>query len=291
MRVDVLVLTRGREQAVRRCLASITPQLDDDDGLHVLVNGDTTSDAAALAADVPGAVVHHSDVDLGVCGGRNLLAERSTAPVLLFVDDDAEAAPDLVAGVRSRFASDRDLGVLALRIDDPATGRPRPHEFPHRRKELADTTFRPTYFVGAGFAVRREVFLGAGGFDEGLRYSLEELDLSLRLARDGTAMLYDPELRVAHHAIGAGALGNLERVVANRFRVPVRHLPGPMAASHVLLWTVVWFVRAVRAGRTRAWARGVLAGLRSLPAAIAERDPLPRPVLERLRAANGRLWF
>lgn len=291
MRVDVLVLTRGRERDVRRCLASLVPQLGDRDGLHVLVNGDPPAAAAALAADVPRAEVHHVPVDLGVCGGRNHLADGASAPVLLFVDDDAEAAPGLVAGVRARFADDPALGLLALRIEDPATGEPRPHEFPDRRKELADAVFAPTYFVGAGFAVRRAVFLDAGGFDARLRYSLEELDLSFRLARDDVPLAYDPSLRVVHHAVGVGAIGNLDRVVANRFRVAFRHLPLPMATSHVVVWTGVWLLRAVRAGRLPAWWDGLTTGVRELPTTLRTRDPLPRDAVARLRARHGRLWF
>lgn len=291
MRLSVLILTRDRRCDLIRSVAAVLPQLMPCDELLVLENGGSAACTGGLEERFPAVTVRRSDTNLGVPGGRNLLAAGARGEVLVFIDDDAVATPGLCDGLRRRFAADPELGVVALRIDDPKTGEPRSHEFPDRRKHMVDLLFQPTYFVGAGCAVRRQAFFAAGGFDASLFYSLEELDLSFRLAAHGARFLYDPELRVVHHAVGGGADGWLERIVANRWRVPVRHLPAPMAASHVLLWSGLLLWRALRHGKLAAWWAGLCSGVSGLPEALRERRPLPREVIARLRHAHGRLWF
>lgn len=291
MRLAVLIISRERRIDLMRCLTSVVPQVGPRDEVHVLENGCSEASAASVADAFSGVIVHRSRENLGVPGGRNFVAARASTDVLVFIDDDAEAAPGLLEGLRRRFATDPELGVVALRVDNALTGRPRSHEFPDRRKQLADQVFHPTYFIGAGFAIRGHTFALVGGFDASLEYSLEELDMSLRLAMTGAQFLYDPELRVTHHARDVGTDRNLERAVANRWRVPVRHLPVLMAVSHVFLWTGLLFVRAFQQGRLNAWWAGVRDGARALPSTLRERRTLPAPVVARLWRQHGRLWF
>jgi GT2 family glycosyltransferase len=291
--LDVLIATRERRAELIRTLDALVGQLGPEDGCFVLENGCAAQSTQGLAQRFPVVTFLRSDVNLGATGGRNLLARHGSGEVLVFLDDDAIPGAGLLDGVRRHFTDEPELGLLALRIDDPATGRPRPAEFPHRDKRLADTAFRPTYFVGAGWAVTRAAFRGVGGLDEHLFYSLEELDLSFRLVAAGVRFAYDPALRVSHLAAAGGRPSgrSLSYAVRNRWWVPVRHLPWPMAASHVLLWSAYLLTVALRRRQVGAWRQGFVEGVSHLPGALRSRRVLPPEAVARLRREGGRLWW
>lgn len=292
MTLDVAIITRDRRAALIRNLTAVSGQLTTDDRCDVLENGCPVHSTDGLSQRFPDVIFHRSDANLGVSGGRNAVASYGSGEVLVFIDDDAVPCAGLLDGLRTRFARRPALGVLAFRIDDPRTGRPRTHEFPHRRNTLYNEQFHPTYFVGAGFAVRRQLFAAAGGFDSTLFYSLEELDLSFRLLDLQAEFLYDPTLRVTHHAANTdGQLTNLTHIVRNRWIVPPRYLPWPMAVSHIALWSLYHLVRAVRHRAFVSWWNGVVAGALRLPTTIRERRPVSAATVQRLRTDQGRLWW
>jgi hypothetical protein len=69
------------------------------------------------------------------------------------------------------------------------------HHHTHQRARREDATF----WAGSG-AVRRSVFLAAGGFDAA-RYTtpqIEDIELGLRLRRAGARLRLDPDLQVTH---------------------------------------------------------------------------------------------
>jgi GT2 family glycosyltransferase len=293
VRLDVLILTRERPRELVDNLEELVAQLGPRDRCVVLENGCPLASTAGLAARFPTVTFLRSEDNLGVTGGRNLLARQASGDVLVFLDDDALPGAGLLDGVRKRFGDDPGLGLLAFRIDDPATGRPRPAEFPHRDTSLADTLFTPTYFNAGGCAIARSVFERAGGYDEHLFYSLEELELSFRLLRAGVRFGYDPDLRVVHLASASARPSGrfLRYAVRNRWWVPVRHLPWPMAASHVVLWTAYLLAVALRERQVGDWFQGVRVGARNLPRALRTRRRLPAAVVDRLRRDGGRLWW
>lgn len=59
----------------------------------------------------------------------------------------------------------------------------------------------PEVFVGCGVAIRRADFLGAGGYDKGFEYYVEEYDLAARFLMAGKRVEFDPWFRVEHHKV------------------------------------------------------------------------------------------
>src|SRR5690625_6478746 len=58
--------------------------------------------------------------------------------------------------------------------------------------------------TGAAFAIRREVFLDLGGFDEEFEFHMEEIDLCWRAQKAGYRCTIQPESVVYH--LGGGSL-------------------------------------------------------------------------------------
>lgn len=147
-------------------------------------------------------VVQREPAHSGPAAARNLGSAGATADVLVFVDSDVEVHPDALARIRERFAGDPDLtAVFGAYDDDPAdpglTSRYR--NLLHHHVHAGAPGEAETFWAGLG-AIRRETFEAAGGFDAD-RYtepSVEDIDLGMRLRRQGARIALDPEIRGRH---------------------------------------------------------------------------------------------
>lgn len=85
----------------------------------------------------------------------------------------------------------------------------------------------PEVFIGCGVAVRRSVFLGAGGYDASFGYYAEEYDLSAKLIRMGMRVAFEPAFRVEHRKVAGGRDMDeiLHRLVRNNGWVLRRYCP------------------------------------------------------------------
>jgi GT2 family glycosyltransferase len=161
-----------------------------------------SNDDSSEAARERGIRVVRLEERAGPALARNRGAEASAAEVVLFLDADCVAHPDVVERVRAAFAADPALIALSGSYDDapPAPGffsqyMNLRHHFTHQRARQEDATF----WSGCG-AVRRAALLAAGGFDAA-RYAtpqIEDIELGLRLRRAGARLRLDPALQVTH---------------------------------------------------------------------------------------------
>lgn len=301
MTVSVLIGTRDRPAALRRCLRSIAKQNRPAE-VVVLDDAPQHSPAAGVVQAFPNLdVVYERTTGLaqGVGGTRNRLAQRATGEILCFLDDDAEfVRPDALDRLVEVMEERPRAGALAFRIrnqrNEGALQVPFPSGFLHRRSGRAEEARWVCHFWGAGHALRRSCFQECGGFDEGLHFGEEELDLSFRLLKCGKRIWYEPTIWVDHYpeetALNANEDGNeLFHHVRNRLTIAYRHLPLPYALVYPLVWTLVYGGRALKHGSLPSFLRGIKDGIQKLPS--TDRSPIPRPVLTYARTYNGRLWY
>jgi len=288
--VDVALITRQRREDLVRAVRSVLADVTDDDRVIVLENGCPDHSTDGLDELFPRVKWLRSEENLGVAGGRNRLIEASSGEIIAFVDDDATLAPGSLEQVRIAFAADDRLGAVAFRIDDPDTGRPRSHEYPFPGTTDVEQARPCSYFVGAGYALRRRAVDEVGHFDDRLFYALEELDLSFGLVERGWGLRYVPQARVVHHASPEGRPTGQKvyHMVRNRVVVTRRWLPMRYRASHLLVWGTVWLWRAMRSGQLGHYWKGIRDGRRM--ARATDRRPIGRAAIGYLREHGGRLW-
>lgn len=137
MRLSVIIRSKDEAPRLRLTLASLSRQTEPAE--VVVVNDGSTDHTEAVIAeaaqDMPIVGVRHAE-PLGRSGAANAGAERASGDILLFLDGDTVAAPDLVA--RHMDVHRATPGVVArgetrhLRCTrffaDPETGVPRPGE-------------------------------------------------------------------------------------------------------------------------------------------------------------------
>lgn len=241
---------------------------------------------------VAGVTWLRSDANIGVTAGRNWLAREATGDVLVFLDDDAVLLSPVAEPVRAAFAADATLGAIAFRVHragaDHASSE---HPFRGAGDPSARATAGPcTYFVGCGYAMRREAHLSARGYDDRFFYSTEEVDLAFRLLREGWGMRYEPAIQVEHRPSPRGR-GGASRVpgwrLRNRLLLVRAHLPLPLALLHAFVWTARTGVEALRQGSLPTWWR---LGREGLTLAV-DRRPLPWRQLLSIHRHGGRVLY
>jgi glycosyltransferase involved in cell wall biosynthesis len=217
--VSVVVPAYNAAATLPACLLALRNQMLPP-GEIIVVDDGSTDDTPAIARDY-GVRVLATRRRSGPAVARNLGARAACYDIVAFTDADCEPAVDwleqLVApfdaaqGVPSGPAQDRPSGEVMTA--EPVVGvrgayRTRQRslvarfvqqEYEHkytRTARLARIDFIDTYSA----AYRRDVFLDNGGFEVAFdRPSVEDQELSFRLARKGYKMVFAPAAIVYHH--------------------------------------------------------------------------------------------
>jgi len=200
MRISVIVPVHNGGEDLRRCLQGLAASTRPADEIIVVDDGSTDA-SAAHAAELGSRVVTTLAGPRGPAHARNRGAERATGDVLVFIDADVVVHADALAGMESVLAANPDVAALFGCYDDDPPARSAAslyknllHHYVHQHgcREAG------TFWAGCG-ALRRTVFLAAGGFDEGyIRPSIEDIELGVRLRQAGHRIRLCPEVQATH---------------------------------------------------------------------------------------------
>jgi GT2 family glycosyltransferase len=201
---DIIILTLNRFTDTVAAVRSALAQSGVSIHVSVLDQGSAPHVRAAFLSVFKGLdhlAYYTVAQNLGVGGGRNHLAALGHGRVIISLDNDALFENETVAARAVRAFDDvLGLGAVGFKIlaadgvslDDTSWGYPLPLK--RRREERFDTTT----FVGAGYAVRREAWRQAGGYDAALFFTWEEYDFCLSAISLGWLIRYDGSLAVIH---------------------------------------------------------------------------------------------
>jgi glycosyltransferase involved in cell wall biosynthesis len=197
--ISVIIPVHKGGDAFRRCLLSVEKARPAPEEIIVVADGET--DGAWRLAEKKG----HQTIKISTPGGparaRNRGARMAKGEILFFVDADVTIPENAMATVRANFENDARLTALIGSYDDEpfeknflSQYKNMFHHYVHQQgKEDAST------FWGACGAVRKDVFLKMGGFDEGYRRaSIEDIELGYRLKRAGHSIRLVKGLQVKH---------------------------------------------------------------------------------------------
>src|SRR4051812_38072993 len=207
---SIIVPTRERAGYLDVALASIAPQAAAA-GAEVLVVDDGPSDATRAAAERHGARYVAHDRGRGLNAARNTGARETTAPLLVYVDDDVEVRPGWLAALIAADAAGSGRGgraaltaAAALRPADvgaltgpirarfeaprvPLWGRGGP---PVTHLDLGPGDRDCEHAWGANMTVRRAALERIGPFDEARELYGDEQEWQARLKAAGGRLGY-----------------------------------------------------------------------------------------------------
>jgi GT2 family glycosyltransferase len=299
--ISFLVATNEGPEDILRCLDSVLAQsygnieivvLDDNSGQGIC-------EEIAEKCNDPRIRCITSGKPLGVAGGRNRLINEAKGDILITLDDDAVLRyRDSGERVVSVFKAHPDAGLLALKIVAFKGSQQQRHQVPFAKKivkrspEIVNMTRFASYYIGAGHAVRREVYEKCGLYQDDLYFGLEELDLAYRIIERGYGILYCPEVFVEHYphanSLKRVRSGYMFYLTRNRIWVNYKYLPFFPFVTSTLFWCVVLLSSSVRKGEFLDALRGLVEGFRGLVG--LERKVLNKKTVEYLKRNHGRLY-
>ncbi len=220
--VDVIVPTHNRQARLESTLRSLAGQTFGD--FAVIVVDDASAPAvtapAALSNGAPVRVLRTvraaGAVSAGPSAARNLGLHAATAPLVAFIDDDVDAAPDWLERL---VAAGREPGTAVFGpLLAPSGWRPTAWNAWEARtlaveyRRMRDGKYQAgwrQYFTGNALA-HRDDLIAAGGFDETFTRA-EDIELGIRLAKRGVRFVFEPRGRGWHDS---------RRTLASWFRIP-----------------------------------------------------------------------
>ena len=214
---SVIVVSRHRADALKRCVVALTQQ--NHAQFELIVVADPAAIAAVRALDLALKLISFDEANISAA--RNLGLAQAAAEVVAFIDDDAVAEPTWLSRLTAAFADPQVVAATgfvrgrngisyqwrACEVD--AMGQDHPLDIT-RNSLRQGTPQRAVKTQGTNCAFRRDALLAVGGFDPGFRFFLDEADVNLRMAHLGpTAIIPDAQV---HHGYEASARRAANRV-------------------------------------------------------------------------------
>jgi GT2 family glycosyltransferase len=195
----VLPFVGTREQAAEAL--EVLGGLETADGDELVLADNTREGAAAGMAGDSEVRVVECEVKASAYAARNIGAERTAAPWLLFIDADCEPPPGLLDAYFRPEAGERCGALAGPVVGDPDQPGLIPAYVRSRGHLDQEWQLRHPYrpmAVTANLLVRREAFEAVGGFAEGV-HSGADADFCWRLQDAGWELGYRPQASVLHH--------------------------------------------------------------------------------------------
>jgi glycosyltransferase involved in cell wall biosynthesis len=224
--LSVVICSLNGEEGIDRTLHAVARQTIRAQ-IEVIVVDDGSTDATAAVARSHGARVERHAVNRGLAAARNTGVRAATGPVVAFLDDDCEPAPDwaekLLGGYRDDVAGvggcvvpvgassvfgrylERHNPLSPIEADLARSERPGYRLWRYLVRAWRDprpSGARDVYsLVGANMSYRRDVLVEAGMFDERFTFGAEEVDACRRIrrVRPDLRLVIEPSSSVMHH--------------------------------------------------------------------------------------------
>jgi len=227
--VSVIIVSRGRPEALRRCLLGVA-QLQYSPfevvvvacpaGIAVAEQIEALPDIKCIAFD-----------EANISAARNLGLTHAAGEVVAFIDDDsvpeplwlhhlvAPASRDQVAAMGGFVRGRNGISFQYKARTLDGQGTPQNVEIdPFHATILAPPKGRAIKTEGTNMAFKRHALIEIGGFDPAFRFYLDETDVNMRLARAGHHTALVPLAQV-HHGFAASATRRNDRVPRDLYEI------------------------------------------------------------------------
>ncbi len=290
MKISIIIVCHNRKDELKECIHSVLRQIKMPDEIIVVDNNSTDSTETLFVGEFsyPSIRYFKLDKNLECSQGRNFGLKNATGEILVFLDDDALLEPeDALQRIVDRFKKDNNIGILGFKIVNYYTKTILREDIPHTNKKLnMDKEFETSYFVGAGHAVKKEVFNKCGTYADNF---FEELDLSFRAIDKGYKIIYFPEVTILHKIFPEGRYSREEKWIytyRNRLGVCYKYLK----FRHMAASTVIWFFKIIKESKSVVLPFKGLYSFISFKRGLI-RKPISEDSLEYIKSLKGRIWY
>ncbi len=208
--LSVIIPTYQRRFLVERALQALAQQTMPPTNYEVIVSIDGSEDGTReMITQFPAPYRLHGlwQPNRGRAAACNAGIRKASGDVIVFLDDDMEAAPRCLAAHWQSHTTSKQLGVIGsapfyLEPNSPPFVRYMSAGFNSRLERLGQPKYEISFqdaYTG-NFSVRREVLLGLNGFDEDFKfYGYEDYELAWRLLQAGVRLIFCSDALAYQH--------------------------------------------------------------------------------------------
>ncbi|MBN2060676.1 MAG: glycosyltransferase [Deltaproteobacteria bacterium] len=197
--ISIIIPVHNGGENFRRCLLSLKESYTAPEEIIVVADGESDG-SWRIAKDFDTEILEISSPG-GPSRARNLGARKAKGDILFFVDADVAISKDAVGLISYAFQQEHDLAAAFGSYDDEpfetnflSQYKNLFHHYVHQTSNEEASTF-----WGACGAIRRDIFLENGGFNEKYRFpSIEDIELGYRLKKAGYRIRLIKQLYVKH---------------------------------------------------------------------------------------------
>ena len=223
--VSVCIANWNCAPLLRRCLRSL---FESPQGVRfeviVVDNASTDGAAAMVVEEFPQVILIPNAANRGFAAASNQAAARAEGHHLFFLNNDTEVPARTLARLLDHARANPAAGMIGPRLREPGgavqisyrrrptiaallhkvslvrwTGYFRKEYKDYRRGSFEAIGTRPVeVLMGPAVFIGRELFDAVGGWDERYRFGVEDIDLSMRVAKSRAVMFVD-DVEVIHH--------------------------------------------------------------------------------------------
>jgi len=215
--IDVVICTYNRALLLDRALAALARQQNTEDvAWSVLVVDNNSTDATGATVEAHRRVGHipglriEREPEQGLTPARRRGVLATTAPWIVFVDDDCLLAEDWVAKAAAFLRTHPDIGGMGGRVEldwgGPPPGYVHGYGWALAAQDHGAEAKEVGSLAGAGMVIRREALGACGWLDRPLLadrigtrlVSGGDVELTLRVRGAGYALWYNPACVLRH---------------------------------------------------------------------------------------------
>jgi GT2 family glycosyltransferase len=242
--VAVVVPTRDRPSALKRCLAALEPERSRLPGIEIVVVDDGSTrarDVAGIVASVPGATLVRLE-GRGCAAARNAGARAVTAPLVCFTDDDCVPRAGWALALVARLRAGADMVAGQTLVGTHG------HRMASAWQLIAnafldweeDPERRARFGTGSNLACRTDVVREVPFDDARFTVGGDDRDWCARVAGAGFRLAYEESAVVDHFPVLnlRTFLGKNVRYGRAALRFRRLHTPGQVEPARFYLWLV-----------------------------------------------------
>ncbi len=197
--LSIVIPARNAEEKLEQCLKTIQSLNRDD--IEVIVVDDASTDETPEVVEKYNYTLEKLSQQRGPAVARNKGVEVSKGEIILFIDSDILISDKTVPLILEDLSHDTETAAVVGMLDKEMPYKNISSQYFNLRKHydylLVNDDLKNLY--ASITAIRKRIFLEAGGFNETyVRASVEDAELGRRLYRLGYRIKLNKDIRVVH---------------------------------------------------------------------------------------------
>lgn len=232
---SIIIVSWNALELLKSYLPSVAETNYEDFEIIIANNASTDGSSSWVRSTYPDVKIATFDQNYGYCGGNNRAVPFASKEILVFLNNDVRVQADWLTHLNTAFAGEK---VAAVQPKIRSVKQPEYFEYAGAAGGFIDRFGYPFcqgrifneverdngqydddadifWASGAALAIRKDVFIKSGGFDEDFEFHMEEIDLCWRLQNQGYHIRYCPRSVVYHLGGGSLPMGSPRKVFYN----------------------------------------------------------------------------